>query len=252
VREAFGALLGALLPEPERSAVYRRLGGDAAFVSLLLGIGEFVGGVAWVYESAMGVLRPLADRVASAFLAEAERRSLGPDDTIGFTLGGAVLWLAWLLRPTSWFILSVPLVGLLRVVAFLTTRQAIAEPTVWAAARLAAFARRRAAAARELASYGAAAEPDEVEADGATDLLVFAARQKPDWTSLATIEVAGRYYRVAALDSVDEAGRRRYRYRLREAPEHEVIRKYVAYEVPKSGVRWDVGPPSAPRTGEPS
>ena len=237
-RALWASIAGALLPEPQRSALERRWGGDAPLVSFLLGIVEFIGGALWFYESAMGVLRPMADAIATEYLAQADQRTVGAEETLGFTWGGALLWVFWLIRPTTWFIISVPIVGLLRVAAFMTTRTSIAEPLVWALVRLVTLGRERADRARERAQFGAADEPDDVEAEGANELFVYTPRSRPVWTEGATIDVAGRYYRVTGLDFVERAGRRRFRYRLTEAGEHEVIRRYVAYELPKTGIRW--------------
>ena len=250
MRALWASIAGALLPEPQRSALERRWGGDAPLVSFLLGIGQFVGGALWVYESAMGVLRPMADALATEYLAQADQRTVGAEETMGFTLGGSLLWIFWLLRPTTWFILSVPIVGLLRVAAFMTTRTSIAEPVVWALVRLVTLGRERADRARERAEFGAADEPDEVEAEGASELFVFTPRSRPTWTEGATIEATGRYYNVTGLDFVVRAGRRRFRYRLTEAGEHEVIRRYVAYELPKTGIRW--ARPHSPGSPDPS
>ena len=237
MRSVLGSLLGALLPEPQRSAVERRLGGDAALASFLLGVGEFLVGTRLLVGNALTQLYAMADELATAYLAEAERRTVGPQETIGFTWGGAVLWLFWLSRPSTWVLISIPLVGLLRVVSFLTTRQPIAEPSIWALVRLVAFGQRYAAATRERADFGPAEEPDEVEAEGDQELLVYTARQRPEWSDASTIEVVGRFYRLAQLDTVARAGRRRYRYRLAETGEHDLIRRYLRYDPPDSGIR---------------
>src|SRR5262245_43840 len=172
MRAIWGSIVGALVPEPERSAIERRFGGDAPLASFVLGIAEFLAGVKLVYESAMAVLGPMADQIADAYLQEANRRTVGSEETLGFTWGGAMLWIFWLLRPTTWFLLSIPIVGMLRLAAFLSTRTSVAEPTVWALARLARLGRKRIDDARELAAFGAADEPDEVEAAGDKELFV--------------------------------------------------------------------------------
>ena len=225
-----GSLVGALLPEPERGTVVRRWGGDPPVASLLLGIVEVVGGMGLIYDSAIGFLRAAADRLATDFLAAAEGTPLTPDQTVGFTWGGAVLWLDWLLRPTSWALLSVFFVGLLRVVAFMTVREAVAEPSAWLLTRVVGGMRRFAASARERADFGVPGQPDEVVAGTGGDLLVLTARLRPEWNDAVTLGIGERFYRIAEQDETGGAGRRRYRYRLVEAPEHEVIRRYLRYE----------------------
>jgi len=233
-----GSLGGAVLPEPQRSALERRFGGDSALTSFVLGAVEFVAGVKWLYENAMAFLAPLADRMATTYLQEANRRAVGTEETTGFTLGGAVLWLAWLLRPWTWFLISIPLVGLLRVSSYLSTRQPVAEPIAWALTRLVTLTRERFAVAQERAAFGGAGEADEVEEGEGGELFVFTPRKRPDWVEGATIEVAERFYRPSLLEPVERAGRRRYRYRFAPAGEHDVIRRFLRYELPKTGIRW--------------
>jgi hypothetical protein len=227
-----GSLAGALLPEPERGAVVRRFGGDPPFASLLIGALEFVGGTGLVHDNAMNHLRAWSDRLATEFLAVAERTALTAEQTVGFTWGGAILWLDWLLRPTSWLLLSLPLVGLLRVTAYFTVREAVAEPAAWAGARLLRLLRRARDAARERAEYGDAAQPDELVAGPLGELIVLTARLRPEWSDAVTIAIGERYYRVAGRDRSYRAGLKRHRYRLVEAPEHEVIRRFLRYEPP--------------------
>lgn len=226
-----GALLGALLPSPERDGVARRFGGDAARASGLLGAAQFLIGVDLVHGDAMAYLTRLADQVAEEFLGIAMRRSVSPEDALGLTWGGAVVWAGWLLRPTTWLLLSVPIVGLLRVASYLTTRQPIAEPAVWAALRLAQRVRRAVGAVGERLAFASPAAADELERDG-DDLVVYAARARPEWSAAATIEVDGRFFRVAAHDEAARPGGRRHRYLLTLADEHAVIRRYLRYEPP--------------------
>lgn len=235
-----GSIAAAFLPDPERSALERRTDGDSGLPSFLIGIAEFVLGLQWLYESAMTALTQMADAVAEGYLAEANRRTIGPEETLGFTWSGAVLWIFWLMRPTTWFVISIPIVGLVRVVSYLSSGQAIGEPTVWAATRLVGLFRVRVAAAQERARFGAADEPDEVDAESGHELSIHSARAKDDWNELVTIELDGRYWRVTGHELVERAGRRRHRYRLTEAGEHEVIRRLLRYELPRTGMRWAV------------
>jgi hypothetical protein len=231
VHPLFASLLGALLPDPERDAVTRRHGGDPARASGLLGAIQFVVGVDLLHDSAMAYFRAITDEVADAFLHVASRRSLGAEEAIGFTWSGAVTWFYWLLQPTTWLLISSPAVGLLRAAAYLSTRQAIGEPAVWAAVRLLQLAQRALGITSERAEFGCATQADEVEADG-DDLLVYTPRLRPDWIAAATLEVAGRFYRIAAQDRAQRPAGSRYRYRLTPAGEHDVIRRLVRYAPP--------------------
>jgi hypothetical protein len=246
VRRLLGSIVGAVLPEPQRSAIERRFGGDAALASFLFGLVQFPLGVKWLFESGMSALQAMADEIATAYVAEANQRTVGAEETLGLTWGGALLWIFWLMRPTTWLLISIPLVGLLRVAAFLSTRQAVAEPIGWALVRLLTYGAERAARARERAAFGGAGEEDEVEEGSGGELYVYTPRQREAWIDAATIEVAERYYRPRLLEPVERAGRRRYRYLLTPAGEHDVIRRFVRYELPKSGVRWAKPPAAAP------
>ena len=117
------SLLGALVPEPERGALVRRFGGDPPRASLLIGAVEFVAGLNFLYESGMAHFRAAGEAMAIEFLRQAERATPSTEQAMGLTLGGAVVWLAWLLRPTTWLLISIPLVGLLRSSAYLTASE---------------------------------------------------------------------------------------------------------------------------------
>lgn len=223
------SLLGALVPEPERGALVRRFGGDPPRASILIGAVEFVAGLNFLYESGMAHFRAAGEAMATEFLRQAERATPSSEQAMALTLGGAVVWLAWLLRPTTWLLISIPLVGLLRSSAYLTSREAVAEPAVWALLRLRAALLRLHGASRQRVEFGAADLPDEVEPGAAGGLAVLSARPKPAWNDLVTIEIDGRFYRVALRDRVERDGRHRHRYLLEEAPEHEVIRRLLRY-----------------------
>jgi hypothetical protein len=226
------SLLAALLPEPERGALVRRHGGDPPRASMLVGATQFVLGARLVHDSVMSHLRRGAEAMSVEFLRLAETRQVRGEEALGLTWGGAVLWLDWLLRPTSWLLLSLPVVGLLRAAAYLGPREAIAEPSVWAAARIVRAARRALGAASVRAEFGDAAAPDEVSVEGDAVLLVHTARPRAEWNDAVTIEVDGRFFRVARHDEVHLHGRRRHRYRLAAAGEHDVIRRLLRYELP--------------------
>lgn len=227
------SLLAALLPEPERGDFERRWGGDPARASMAIGAAQFLAGAHLVYESARTFLYAGTAAITDEFWRQANQRSMGSDEILGFTWGGAVLWLGWLLQPTTWLLISIPLVGLLRVAAYLTTSQPVAEPVVWAAVRGASLARRIVGSASERAEFGAATSGEELVRDEAGDLLLLTPRRKPEWTEAATIEIDGRFYRIAEQDTVEAGpGRRQYRYRLVAAGEHDVIRRYLRYDPP--------------------
>ncbi|GMU65199.1 MAG: hypothetical protein AMXMBFR36_14730 [Acidobacteriota bacterium] len=223
------SLLGALLPEPERGAIVRRFGGDPPRASFLIGAVEFVAGANFLYESGIAHFRAASEAMAVEFLRQAERATPSSEEAMALTWGGAVVWLGWLLRPTTWLLVSIPLVGLVRSSAYLTAREAVAEPAVWAALRLRAALARLAGASRQRVEFGTSGAPDVVEPTAEGGFVVLSARPKPAWDDVATIEIDERFFRVAHHDQVERDGRRRHRYHLTEAPEHEVIRRLLRY-----------------------
>jgi hypothetical protein len=236
--------VGALLPDPERSAFVRRFGGRPAAASMAIGTVEFAGGLLLIYDRAMAVMRAAAEAMATEFLRQADARPVGPDETVALTLGGSVAWLAWLLTPSTWALLSIPIVGILRVASYLTTQEALGEPSVWAAIRLSQALRGQARRARVRALFAAAETPDELLPGAGGDLVVLAARPLEEWRDGVTIEIADRFYRVAERDEVERPGGRRHRYRLALAPEHEVIRRLVRYAPPPEARAGRSGSPA--------
>lgn len=220
----------------------RRFGGDAARASGLIGAAEFLVGVRLVHSSSMEFFTRMADQIAAGFLHTALHRSVSPEDALGLTWGGAVVWFGWFLLPSTWLLLSLPIVGLLRVASYLTTRQPVAEPAVWVALRAVQRIGALLGVTRDRLAFGAPEAPDEVEVDG-EDLVVFTARPRPDWSPGATIEVDERFFWPAGHDEIVRGGVRRHRYRLAPADEHAVIRRYVRYDPPQSDPRGPRRPP---------
>jgi len=236
VSESIGALLGAVLPAPERDAVLRRLGGDAPRASMLLGLLEFVGGTALLHDDANAFFHRLTDEVTTAFVEIANQRVPTPEEALGFTWSGAAIWLGWLLRPQTWLLISIPLVGLARVGTYLTVREPFGEPLLWAALRLKDLARELLRRGRLRLAFGAADLPDQVSRSGSTGLIVLASRPKAEWNDAVTIDVAGTHYRLLEHEEVVRPGGRRHRYHLVRIGEHDLIRRLIAYEPPQQVV----------------
>ena len=134
------------------------------------------------------------------------------------------------------------LTGLLRVVTFATTGQAVAEPVILAPLRGIQWLGGREARQQRLAQLGPL-RPDRVLEAGGGDLVVLSCREKQDWDELATIKIAGRFYRL--IDVADRHDERwtAVAYRLREIESTYVIRKLV-----KTDLRPPTGHSGAAKT----
>jgi hypothetical protein len=232
MRQALYGLLGSLLPQPERGELERSRGGNPAAWSFALGIVEFVGGARLLYDDAMRVMVRLVAASSGALFEQLDARaSKDFDDWLAFTWSGALGWAAWAVRPWTWVLVSIPAVGLMRVVSYMSNQEAVGEPAVWLVLRLRAWARRRFAAASERRRFGGE-RADRVlrQADGS--LVVLAARPRPEWNERVTIQVGERFYRVAEHRVRYEAGLASYGYTLREEDPNEIIRRLIVYQPP--------------------
>ena len=149
-------------------------------------------------------------------------------------LSGIMAWLAWHLQPEAWLYMYLALMGLFRVVTFAATRQAVAEPVILVPLRGIQWLGGREARQKRLAQLGPP-RPDRVLAGKDGDLVVLSCREKESWDELATIKIAGRFYRL--IDVADRHDERwtAIAYRLREIESADVIRKLV---------RTDLRPPT--------
>jgi len=229
MRDALCGLLAALLPAPEREDFARRVGGEPAGWSLALGTVEFVAGGAIFARDALHVIPRLVTE-HSAALAEVvlAGRLDDPGAMLALTWSGAFGWLLWALRPWTWFLVSFPIVGLVRVVAYMSSQEAVGEPFVWAGLRLLRWVRRLAGRARERRRLGPV-RPDRLRRDPTGDLVLLTARLRPAWNEHVTIEIAGRFYRLRRHELRPDGAVRCHAYLLREADPNEVIRSLVRY-----------------------
>ena len=112
--------------------------------------------------------------------------------------------------------------GLMYVVAFAITREAVGEPLLLAALRATqGFSRWRWRRRAERAL--GPPRVDRARKDGDVWL-------KPDWDAVATIEVLGRYFRVAGIEEEETEGRVVFVYRLVPSADYEIVRRLVRYE----------------------
>jgi hypothetical protein len=224
-------LLSALLPEDLRRDALRHHGVAPAWWSFLVGIVEAFGGGLLLVDGYLRRLPPIVDAEAARFVTYAEHHAATHDQAQALTWSGAGAWLVWLLSPWTLLLVAAFLTGLTRLVAFATTREAIAEPAVWIGWQLWKAARRPVRVARHSARFGPP-RADLVLAQPGGDLLVLTAAPRPEWNDLIAIEVGDRFYRLIDVGERLERGRRWHAHLLRELDGGAVLRGLVRYEPP--------------------
>lgn len=220
-------LLAALLPAAEREALVRR-GAEPLLWSVLLGLAELFLGTSLLISDAIAWFQPLSDTVAGQIM-EMDPRALAGRPEVGHV--GAVIWLSWMLRPFTWLLASVGLVGMARLVAFGVSREVVGEPLVWAAVRITQAAGRTLSGSRDLLRFGPE-RPDRVIHEPGGDLVVLSCRPKPDWNERVTIEIDERFYRLRRVEERQDGTWWAYAHLLRESPDNEIIRALIRYDPP--------------------
>lgn len=223
-------LLAALLPAAEREALVRR-GAEPLAWSVLLGLVEFFLGGAMLVADALAFFPPRADAAARRLLeiAEMTPEEIRAHPEVGHV--GAVIWLDWTLRPFTWLLASVALVGVTRLVAFGVTREVVGEPLVWLGVRAAQAVGRLLHGSQDLLRFGPE-RPDQVIREPGADLAVLSCRPKPDWNERITIEIGERFYRLHRVEERQDGTWWVYAHLLQEAAPNEIIRALVRYTPP--------------------
>lgn len=231
-RNPFLDLLAALLPASERDGLIRRHGADPFVCSFLLGLLEFFLGGKALLSNALSSYQELTSAIATHVVEHLDPRQLNSFEAkLAVTESGAVVWLTWAVRPATWLLASVPLVGIVRLVAFGVSRDAVGEPLVWLALRMAQAMRRLRRPLRTRLRFGPL-RPDRVLRDSECDMAVLSCRPKPDWNELVTVEIGERFYRLQRVEERRDGSWRAHAYLLDEADPNEVIRGLVRYERP--------------------
>ena len=242
--EYLAGLLAALVPEDLRDDLVRRYGVDAPGWSCLLGVVETFGGMLWLVDDFLVRIRGLVDAQADVILAHAERSRLGADTALAASWGGMYAWFVWFVHPVTLLVTLSTGTGLVRLVAFWLTREAVAEPVVWAGVRLwQKLAVGPARAAAELQRFGPQ-RPDRVVPQDDGTLLVLTARPRPEWNELIAIEVDERFYRVAFVEQRLDGRYHWHAHVLEELPESAVLRGLVRYERPDAPAGARSAPPA--------
>jgi len=221
----FGVVL-ALLPGPERDRIARETGLDAARCSFLLGLVEGLTGLSLYVLGGLAFMRASA---AGASMAMLEHWWAGLTSA-HFGGAGVTSWIVWPLVPAAWPSVYLAVVGLVRVAAFVITREAVGEPAVIVILRGVQRFRRTRARARKLRELGPE-RPDELDPLG-SGWRVLTARPKVDWGEQTTVEIDGRHYRIADVAEIRRGPWTSIAYRLEPQPDHAIVRRLVVYDPP--------------------
>jgi hypothetical protein len=227
MRDLLPGLFAALLPNPERGDFTRRHGGNPAGWSALLGLAELLVGGMVVFSNGLNHFQRLTGEHA-AYLME----KVNPKDFeagwFAYANSGPLTVLHWLIQPWTWFLISIPAVGVVRLVTYAVNQEASGEPIVWAGVRLSQLLGRRLGQSRDLLRYGPERPDRIVPSPGG--LTILACRPKPDWNPLVTVEIREKFYRVLRKDERQDGQWWVYAYVMRETPESEVIRYLIRYQ----------------------
>jgi hypothetical protein len=225
-------LLAALLPAPERDVLVRR-GADPARWSFVLGLLEIFLGVKLLLDSALAFDQAQSSAIATYLLDKVDPRALNSFEAkLAVTESGAIIWLAWVLRPTTWLLASLPVVGIARLVAFAATGDAFGEPFVWLILRARQLLAVPVRSLRRRSRFGPE-RPDRVEREPGCGLVVLSGRPKPEWNELVSLEIGGRFYRLLRTEERPDRGWSAHAYLLKEAEPNEVLRGLLRYDPPE-------------------
>jgi len=225
-------LVAALLPASARAAIARRHEVDPAIASLLLGIVEFYIGGKVLLANAMTWFETTTSDIANFVLERMDPRALDSfDNKLAITESGAVVWIAWMIRPLTWVLFSIPLIGMVRLIAFAASRDTVGEPSVWLVVRAAQGAGRLVRALRRRLRFGPV-RPDRLLSEPGGALVVLSSRPKAEWNERITLAIGERFYRVDRTEERRDRGWWSHAYLLREADPNEIFRGLIRYEPP--------------------
>lgn len=226
VKHSLRGLLAALLPSPERERYARDHGLDVPRWSLIVGLGQLIGGALLFLVVGLGFVRTGSVAGGLALL-----QNWQPGLTTTHMQGmGLIHWLAWFIHPASWPLSYLAALGFIRCVAFVATREAVGDPLVLAGMRIVQRRRSRRAELDFRQRLGPV-RPDRLLPAGDRELVILSAREKP-WTDAVTIEHRGRYYKCVDVEWKPDDRWQVLAYRLREEPPGAIIRRIVRYDGP--------------------
>jgi hypothetical protein len=225
-------LVAALLPAREREEMIRRRSVDPYPWSFWLGLGEFLVGGYAVGANALAYSRAASSEIATYVLEKMDPHALNDfSHRLAITESGALIWLTWALRPLTWLLVSIPLVGMAGMIAFGVSRDAVGEPIVWILLRVAQGVRRLLDRHAFRRRFGPE-RPDRLVREPGCDLVVLSSRAKLDWNELVTIEIGDRFFRLLRTEERRDRGWWAHAYVLAEADPNEVFRGLIRYQPP--------------------
>jgi hypothetical protein len=222
------SLWAALVPARERQELERR-GARPLGWSVVLGFVELALGAELLFGSGLGHFQRLGEMAAAEIVAMDPRTLAAHPAAVGWV--GAVIWLSWLLRPLTWLLLSTTVVGALRLVAFGVSRDVVGEPLVWLALRIGQGLSRVFAVGGRRSRFGPQ-RADRLRREPGGGLVVMSARPKPQWSPAVTVEIDGRFYRLARVEERRDGPWWGFAHHLEEREPNELIRALVRYEPP--------------------
>jgi hypothetical protein len=219
-------LLSALLPSPERERLARENGLNAPKCSFFLGLLQGPIGVAFFVTGGLSFMRGTS-LILSWGMLENWQPGMTTND---IRATGLIGWLSWFLHPLAWPPAYLALIGLGRCLTFAIAGEAMGEPLVIAAMRLAQAWNRRSQVRRREAELGPI-RPDRILRQ-ADDIVILTCREKKDWRVAVTIEIGGRFYRLKSLQERRDGPHRALAYHLTPQPPGALVRRLVRYIPP--------------------
>src|SRR5688572_24148868 len=128
MRDLLFGFLAALLPAPERGDFARRHGVDPTGWSGLLGLVEFLGGGALVLSNGLAHFQGIANQNAAILVEQVDPNQFDASAKLAYSWSGALIWLHWIVQPWTWVLISIPAVGIVRMIAYGVNQEAIGEP----------------------------------------------------------------------------------------------------------------------------
>lgn len=217
-------LTAALLPSPESYRCATRWGVDAAAYSMILGIVEATSGGLLFFFGGIAAVTGTSPLLGIAML-----ENWLPGLTSVHFMGAGLLALAtWLIHPFAWFLALVGLTGVVRIFAFVASRESVGEPFVWAVLRIVQLTSQRATGAKRTRELGPL-RPDRLEYKGASSLRIISSRERPEWTDGTTLEVNGRFFSYGGNENVMDGSHCAISYSFSEVDANEVLRNPQPY-----------------------
>ncbi|HEV8580721.1 MAG TPA: hypothetical protein VGX68_16775 [Thermoanaerobaculia bacterium] len=231
-RNPFLDFLAAVVPAAEREELVRRYGAEPFVWSAILGVLEFYLGGRLLLKNAIAYFQTVTDALAAQVLELDPRHLNSFENRVGIFWSGSFVWLSWLLAPLTWLLLSIPLVGIARLVAFGVNHDAVGEPTVWVVVRAAQALRGWIGRLQRRRRFGPL-RPDRVLRGRNGALVVLSCRPKPDWNERITIEIGERFYRLQRIEERRDGAWWAHAHLLQEAHPNEIFRGLIRYAPPR-------------------